>query len=61
MKSSDPLHRPKEEYKEILSRISLPDSPVGIDAQYTHAIVITYLKDITTRLEKLEAALKAPK
>ncbi len=57
MVSSEPLYRSKEEYKEVIGRISLANSPVGIDAQYTHAIIITYLRDITSRLEKLEKAL----
>ncbi len=54
MKRKEPLYRPKKNYKDIVKRISLPNSPVGIDAQYTHAIVITYLRQITQRLEKLE-------
>ena len=57
MNSTEPLYRPKEEYTDIVQQISLPNSPVGIDAQYTHAIIITYLRGITARLEKLEAAL----
>lgn len=62
MDVKEPLKRPKEEYQEIVERISLPNSPVGIDAQLTHAIIITYLQHIVTRLEKLETewtALKA--
>ncbi len=54
----DPTKRPKDEYKEIIDLISLPNSPVGIDAQYTHAIVITYLKQISLKLDELEARLK---
>ena len=56
--TNDPIHKSKDEYKDIIDRISLPDSPVGIDAQYTHAIIITYLKQITERLEKLESFIK---
>ena len=55
---SDPLKKSKEEYLDVINTISLPNSPVGIDAQYTHAIIITYLRQITQRLEKLEAALQ---
>ncbi len=55
--NNEPLYRPKEEYSDVIHRISLPNSPVGIDVQYTHAIIITYLREITQRLEKLEAAL----
>jgi hypothetical protein len=55
--ATEPLFTPKEEYEDIVTRISLPDSPVGIDAQYTHAIIITYLRQIAERLEKIEAKL----
>ena len=61
MDIQEPLKRPKEEYKEIIDTISLPNSPVGIDAQLTHAIVITYLQQIFSRLEKLEGELAAVK
>jgi hypothetical protein len=55
--STDPLSTPKENYQEIVDRISLPDSPVGIDAQYTHAIIITYLRQISDRLTSIELQL----
>lgn len=55
--AADPLTIPKEEYSDIVARISLPDSPVGIDAQYTHAIIITYLKQISDQLKSIEAQL----
>ena len=54
----DPFYKQKKQYKDIIKRISLPDSPVGIDAPYTHAVIITYLRQITKRLEKLEAIIK---
>lgn len=57
MDKKDPLYIPKDDYAEIVDRIAIPDSPVGIDAQYTHAIVITYLKQISERLERLEKVL----
>ena len=55
--STEPLFTPKENYQEIVDRISLPDSPVGIDAQYTHAIIITYLRQISDRLANIELQL----
>ncbi len=61
MDVKEPLKRPKEEYKEIVERISLPDSPVGIDAQLTHAIIITYLQQIVSWLQKVESELAAVK
>lgn len=57
--SNEPLSTPKADYGDIIERISVPDSPVGIDAQYTHAIIITYLQQISRRLDKLEEQLKA--
>lgn len=53
----DPIAVAKQDYQELIERISLPDSPVGIDAQYTHAIIITYLQQIAERLERLEERL----
>lgn len=58
MNNKEPLYVSKESYQEIIDRISVANSPVGIDAQYTHAIIITYLRNITARLDKMEAALK---
>jgi hypothetical protein len=51
----DPLDRSRDDYTEIIEKISLKDSPVGIDAQYTHAIIISYLQQISERLAALEA------
>ena len=53
----DPLKKTKAEYQDIVEKISLKDSPVGIDAQYTHAIIITYLQQIEKRLLNLETQL----
>ena len=53
----DPTRKPKAEYQELVDLISLPNSPVGIDAQYTHAIIITYLKQISERIDKLETQI----
>ncbi len=55
--NKEPLLTPKSEYADIVNRISVADSPVGIDAQYTHAIIITYLQQIAARLEKNESQL----
>ena len=56
--NSEPLSKPKGEYSDIIERISVADSPVGIDAQYTHAIIITYLRQISERLEAVEAQIR---
>jgi len=55
--SADPLAVPKSDYDKLIQQISLPDSPVGIDAQYTHAIIIEYLRRISERLENIETRL----
>ena len=54
---ADPMSLSKADLDAIVQHISLPDSPVGIDAQYTHAIIITYLQQITARLDRLEERL----
>lgn len=53
----DPMSKSKNDLIAIVNHISLPDSPVGIDAQYTHAIIITYLQQISARLDQLEQRL----
>jgi len=57
--TNDPLSMPKTDYAATIQRISLADSPVGIDAQYTHAIIIEYLRQITARLERMETQLES--
>ena len=58
MNENDPLAKSKQEYAAIISKIQSDKSAVGIDAQYTHAIIITYLQQITRRLDALEQRLK---
>jgi len=53
MKLNDPLQAPKEEFKDIIDKIS-KDSSLGIDAQLTHAVIINYLQQITSRLDNIE-------
>jgi hypothetical protein len=55
--NANPMSKPKSDYEQTIQHISLPDSPVGIDAQLTHAIIIDYLQQIVERLDKLEARL----
>ena len=58
MNEDDPLDRPKDEFETILEKIRSADSPVGIDAQYTHAIIIAYLQRISERLDALETKIR---
>ena len=55
--NDSPMSRSKSDYEDIIGKISHPESPVGIDAQLTHAIIIVYLQQISERLERLEARL----
>ena len=55
---ADPISKTKDDYADIINRISLPESPVGIDAQFTHAIIIAYLQQISGRLADIETQLK---
>ena len=57
--NSEPMSKSKADYSQTIDHISLPNSPVGIDAQLTHAIIIDYLQQITRRLERIEARLDA--
>lgn len=55
--STDPMTQSKTDLAAVIEHISLSDSPVGIDAQYTHAIIISYLQQISARLDHLEQRL----
>ncbi len=59
--NADPMSKMKDDYADIIDHISLPESPVGIDAQFTHAIIIAYLQRISNRLDEIEAQLKSMK
>ena len=58
MAMTDPLDKPKDAFDELIAQISVPDSPVGIDAKYTHAVIIDFLRQISARLDVLEASMK---
>ena len=55
----DPMSKTKDDYADLIGHISLPESPVGIDAQFTHAIIIAFLKQISNRLDDIEAQLRS--
>ena len=56
--NADPMSKTKDDYADLIGHISLPESPVGIDAQFTHAIIIEYLQQISGRLADIESQLK---
>ena len=55
---TDPLSKPKQDFNELIAQLSSPDSPVGIDAKYTHAVIIDYLRQISQRLDTIEKQLQ---
>ena len=57
MADRKPLDKSKNEYARIIDRIKA-DSNVGIDAQYTHAIIIEYLDQLTKRVEGIEKRME---
>ncbi len=58
MDYSNPLKKSKAEYEETIGTIRSDNAAVGIDAQYTHAVIIEFLKQISDRLERLERAME---
>jgi len=58
MNFSDPLKKQKDDYKMVIDKIK-SETAVGIDAQFTHAIIIDFLRQITQRLEILEEKIKS--
>ena len=57
MSIEDPLAKPRDSLDALIEKISSPESPVGIDAKYTHAVIIDYLRQIAARLDDLEQRL----
>jgi len=56
--NANPMSKSKSDFDQTIKHISLSDSPVGIDAQFTHAIILDYLQQIAERLDKIEARLR---
>jgi len=57
MTTKAPLDKSLAELEDVVQKLRSDDSPVGIDAVYTHAVIIDYLRQITARLEALEQKL----
>lgn len=55
--NTDPMQQSKEELASIVDHISVANSPVGIDAQLTHAIIISYLQQIVGRIDGIESEM----
>jgi len=48
---------PEQDHKRIADAIYSDKSPVGIDAQKTHVMILYKLEQIEAHLQRLEAAL----
>tara|TARA_B100000809_G_C15065914_1_gene504175 strand:+ start:802 stop:975 length:174 start_codon:yes stop_codon:yes gene_type:complete len=48
----------KDELETLIGIIAAPDSPVGIDALYVHALILDQLEQIQTRLGSLESKVR---
>jgi hypothetical protein len=59
MNQENPLNKPKDAFTDVVNKLSAPDSPVGIDVVYTHAVIIDFLQQITARLDAIEKQLNA--
>lgn len=57
MPIDDPLAKPRESFEQLIAQLGSPNSPVGIDAQYTHAVIIDFLRQIAERIEAIERRL----
>ena len=60
MPIDDPLAKPRETFDSLMAQLSAKDSPVGIDAPYTHAIIIDFLRQLSDRLDEIEQRLNKP-
>ncbi len=58
MPIQDPLQKPRESFDALIAKLGAPNSPVGIDAQYTHAVIIDFLRQIAERLDHIEQRLE---
>lgn len=54
------LSVPRQDYERIRDLIASADSPVGIDAERTHVMILHLLEDIRRRLDTIEARLAGP-
>ncbi|HUG66748.1 MAG TPA: hypothetical protein VMM76_03285 [Pirellulaceae bacterium] len=49
----------KSELQPIIDKIASPDSPVGMDAVYVHALILDKLEQLEARLTALEVSCGA--
>ena len=53
------MHVPDRDYHRIAEAIASETSPVGIDAEKTHVVILHMLEEILERLDRLEEEVSA--
>ena len=48
------IMKEKQELEHLITKIASPDSPVGMDAVYVHALILDKLQQLDERLQRLE-------
>ena len=59
MRDKSPLDKSLAELDDVVEKLRSDNSPVGIDAVYTHAVIIDFLRQLGSRLDAIEARLDA--
>ena len=49
----------QDRYREIAGQIASEESPVGIDAEKTHVLILHMLEEILDRLDRIEVRLNS--
>ncbi len=57
MSDKNPLEKSIEELDDVVAKLRSENSPVGIDAVYTHAVIIDFLRQLSSRIDAIEARL----
>ncbi len=58
MSEKTPLDKSLDELDDVVQKLRSENSPVGIDAVYTHAVIIDFLRQLSARLDAIEAKLE---
>ena len=53
------IMKEKQELEHLITKIASPDSPVGMDAVYVHALILDKLQQLDERLQRLERTVEA--
>ncbi len=58
MSDKTPLDKSLDELDDVVQKLRSENSPVGIDAVYTHAVIIDFLRQLSARLDAIETKLE---